>query len=304
MKKYTAIALLLTAALTISACSKAEDNIQAENGGTPSQTATENTSEESGGEITEEDTEEQQPEPEIPEDVQNVMDTFEVDSFTTPDGTEVKLTEASSQMGDIVLCFDFAYIRYALPIYSDTVIDPGLYDFENFKFRDDVDAELEQKPFKVVVGDVLDNGMTVTEVNYAVARWDTVHAFENDVWMEGECELEGILYRAPEDDYMIAKDEVLFWPNPTDGALPALYEPYFCFARYGVDLHDEFAFMNDGGQYSLGDVHEMDVDIADWFEDTTYVRAKVTLDGIHMRNSENFGSQYWSTLKSAEILNS
>ena len=304
MKKYTAIALLLAAALALSACSKAEDNIQAENDGTTSQTTTESAPEESGKEITEEDTEEQPSEPEIPEDVQSVIDTFEEDSFTTPDGTEVKLTEASSQMGDIALCFDFAYIRYALPIYNDTVNDPEMYDFENFEFRDDVYAELEQKPFKVVVGDVLDNGMTVTEVKYLVARWDTVHAFENDIWMEGECELEGILYRAPEDDYMIAKDEVLFWPNPTDGAVPALYEPYFCFTTYGVDLHDEFAFCNDGGRYSLGDVHEMDVDIADWFEDTTYVRVKVTLDGIHMRYSENFGSQYWGKLKSAELLDS
>ena len=48
MKKYTAIALLLAAAITLSACSKAEDNIQAENGGTPSQTTTENAPEESG----------------------------------------------------------------------------------------------------------------------------------------------------------------------------------------------------------------------------------------------------------------
>ena len=304
MKKYTAIALLLAAALALSACSKTEDNIQTENDGTTSQTTTESAPEESGEENTEEDTEEQPSEPEIPEDVQNVIDMFEVNSFTTPDGTEVMLTEASSQMGDSVLCFDFAYIRYALPIYNDTVNDPELYDFENFEFREDVYAALEQKPFKVVKGDVLDNGMTVVETNYAVGSWDPNGIFENGVTLEGECELEGVLFRAPEDDYMIAKDEVIFYPNPTSGVVPASYDPYVALAASAVDLHDEFAFLNDGGMISLGDVHEMAVDIADWFEDKTYVKVKVTLDGITIRYSENFGSQYWSKLKSAELLDS
>ena len=56
MKKYTAIALLLAAMLGLSAC-KTEDNIQVENGGTPSQTTTANAPEESGNESTEENTE-------------------------------------------------------------------------------------------------------------------------------------------------------------------------------------------------------------------------------------------------------
>ena len=304
MKKITALALLLAAALTLSAC-KTEDNIQPENGGgTPSQTTDKKTPEESGenSENNSEENSDEQP-AEIPEDVQKVIDTFEADSFTTPDGTEVMLTEASSQMGDLVLNFDFAYIRYALPIYSDTDIDPELYDFESFQFNTDTYATLEQKPFKVVKGDVLDNGLTVTEANYTVAPWDTEHAFENGVTLEGEWELEGVLYRAPEDDYMIAKDEVLFYPNSNSGTVPASFDPYVAIPISPVDLHDEFAFMNDGGQYSLGDVHEMDVDIADWFDDQVYVKVKVTLDGLRIRYSDNFGSQYWSTLKSAEILN-
>ena len=301
MKQYTAIALLLAAALTLSACSNAEDNIQVENGGTPSQTTTENTPEESGKETTEENTEEQPTEPEIPEDVQNAIDQFDVDSFTTPDGTEVKLTEAVSVMGESILFFDFAYIRYALPIYSDTVNNPELYDFENFEFRDDYPDVLEQKPFKVVKGDVLDNGMTVTEVTYAMSPWDT-NPMENGVTLDGELELEGILYRVPEDDYGVSKDEVYFYPNPTDSVVPAAYSPYAAFTVRCVDPYSEFAFVNDGGSYCLGIVNDIDVDIADWFEDSSYVRARVTLDGMQIGYNDNFGSRYWSTLKSAQLV--
>lgn len=300
MKKYTVTALLLAAALTLSACGTGRDG---ENGGgTPSESNSGSVPEENGGENSEKD--EQPSEAEIPEDVQNVIDMFDVDCFTAPDGTVVMLTEASSQMGESVLYFDFAYIGYALPVYSDTVIDPELYDFENFEFREDVYAPLEHEYFKVVKGDVLDNGMTVVEANYAVASWGLDYPFENGVTLEGECELEGVLFRFPDDDYMFAQDDVLFYPNPASGIVPTAYgSPYVVMmAEHGVDLHDEFAFLNDGGRVSLGDVKSMNVNIADWFKDTSYIRVKVTLDGMRIRFSDNFGPQCWSTLKSVEKL--
>ena len=310
MKKITAIALLSAAALALSACAENTDKIQVENDvGTTSSTTTttENAPEESSGEITEEDTEESTEDPDDFFDEQPTLEEaiakFSTDSFTTPDGTEVPLTDAVSNMWD-VLFFDFAYIRYAEPIYSDTVSDPDLFDFESFEFRTLPEEGLEQKPFKVVEGDVLDNGMTVAKANYAVASWDTEHAFENGVELEGELTLEGILFKFPEDDYMFDQDDVIFYPNPTDSLVPSTFDSYFPFVASAVDLHDEFAFITDGGRFSLGNVHEMDVDIADWFENNSYVKVRVTLDGIQLIYSENFGSRAWSSLKSAERLDS
>ena len=313
MKKITAIALLSAAALALSACSDGgEDNPVVQ---TPADSTTENTDEETGsensGEITEGETGNETEEiTENPDDffdeqptLEEAIAEFSTDSFTTPDGTEVPLTDAVSNMWD-VLFFDFAYIRYAEPIYSDTVSDPDLFDFESFEFRTLPEEGLEQKPFKVVEGDVLDNGMTVARANYAVASWDTEHAFENSVELEGELTLEGILFKFPEDEYMFDQDDVIFYPNPTDSLVPTTFDSYFPFVASAVDLHDEFAFINDGGRFSLGNVHELDVDIADWFEDSPYVKVRVTLDGIQLIYSENFGSRAWSSLKSAERLDS
>ena len=297
MKKYTAIALLLAAALTLPACAVKGDIIQVENGGgTPSQTTTEKATEES---------EESSEQPaEIPEDVQRLIDMFEVDSFTAPDGTEVMLTEASSQTGDSVLCFDFAYIGYAQPVYCDTVIDPDLYDFENYEFREGAFAGLEHTPVKVVKGDVLDNGMTVAEASYQVAPGTTDTVLHNEIILEGECELEGVLYLCGDEEYLSAQDDVLFYPNPTDCAVPIAISGSngFSVTSNGVDLYSELAFINDGGKLGLGNVHELNVDIADWFADASYVRVRITLDGMRIRYTENFGAQGWSTLKSVEKL--
>lgn len=305
MKKITAITLLLAAALTLSACGT-NDNIQVENGfGTPSQTTAENTPNET---TSDDGGENNTGEHEIPEDVQKAIDQFDADSFTAPDGTEVMLTEASYQMGYemgvATLFFDFAYIGYAFPVYSDTVVDPELYDFETFEFREGAYTPLEHKPLKVAKGDRLDNGMTVTEAKYGVIpAVDGVAAMTNEVIMEGEWELEGVLLCfATGDGYMFAQDDVLFYPNPVSSAVPMPYGGVEM-TQTGTDL--KFAFMNDGGKFSLGNMHEMDVDIADWFEDyDSYVRVKVTLDGLRIRYTDNFGAQAWSTLKSAERLDS
>lgn len=307
MKKYTATALLLAAVLTLSACTASDDTQNNDPEGTPSETTAENAPEESGEEGSGENAEDQPAENTPGEDVLALIEQFEVDSFTGPDGAEVKLTEAVSQMNDFALCFDFAYIRYAFPIYSDTVTNPDIYDFENFEFTVDHYTTEVPKYFKVSKGDVLDNGMTVTEANYLLTASDVKHAFEDSVVLEGECTLEGILFCAPEDEYMVAQDDVYFYPNPVSGAIPDPCDPYSYESGevaliYPVDLYSEFAFVSDGGSFSLGNVHELDVDIADWFMDSPYVRVRVTLDGMRLRYSDNFGTQGWSTLKSVERL--
>ena len=323
MKKYSAIALMLAAALTLSACgdTKEENNV-----GTPSETTPENAlgnndaqtggengtnTDEDNGTNTDGDNSAETGEDNgwVPplelsteEAIQSLIGQFDADSFTAPDGTEVMLTEATSAMNDFALYFDFAYIRYAEPVYKDTVSNPEIYDFTEYEFKEDPHDGLEQKPFKAVKGDVLENGMTVVEANYALTSYDIDYPFENGVQLEGECTLEGVLFRFAEDDYMFAQDDVLFFPNPTTGTIPTTYDPYLPFAMNGVDLDNEFAFICDGGRISLGNINDMDVDIADLFKDSSYVKVKVTLDGMHIRYSENFGSQCWSTLKSVEKL--
>ena len=296
MKKYTAIALMLTVALSLSACSKAgEDNIQPENGvDTPSQTTTEKAPEES-----EESSEEKDEQPdEIPEDVQKVIDMFDADSFTAPDGTEIMLTEASSQVNDYALCFDFAYIRYAEPIYTDTFTNPELYDFENYEFTEENFAEIKATPFKVEKGQVLDNGLTVKEASYFYSPWGYV---ANEVDLEGEITLEGLLFCFFEEEYGYDQDDLIFYTDPTGGAVPVIHSD-FSHTMSGVDLYSEFAFIFDGDIVRLGSINE--VGDAEWFRDRQYIKVRATLENLQLRNNESFGTRSYATLKNVEFLDS
>ena len=313
MKKYTVIALLLAAAVTLSACSS-EDNIQAENdgGGTTSSTTTGSTPEESSGEITEDGTEESsgentEGEPEEsesePEDdifreptMEETLAGFDSDSFTTPDGKEIPLTDATSNMWDS-LVFDFAYMRYATPVYSDTVSNPELYDFENFEFTVDEYAEVEAVPFMVKKGDVLDNGLTVAEASYMVAPYGVRM---NEVELEGEITLEGLLFCYFEEEYGFDQDELIFYPDPTSGTVPMIYSPWMITTSSGVDLYSEFACVCDSRFFSLGNIN--DIGSADWFAEGSFVRAKVTMENLRLNDNDNFGTRCHATAKKVELV--
>ena len=299
MKKYTAPALLLAAALALSACGT-EDKAQPENSsGTTSSTTSENTSEESSVENTEEETKEEVGEPDDDgfkqPSLEEAIAGFPSDSFTAPDGTEIMLTEATSNMWESLI-FDFAYIRYAQPIYSDTVTDPDLYDFENFEFTVDEYAEVEAAPFKVVKGQVLDNGLTVKEVRCGVAPYG-IRA--NNVELEGELTLEGLLFCFFEGEYAYDQNELVFYTDPTSGAVPVIYEldPR---TKSGVDLYSEFAFVFDGDIVRLGSINE--AGSPDWFADSAYVRAKVTLENLKLNYNDTIGARCFATLKNVEFL--
>ena len=322
MKKYTAIALLLAAAITLSAC-KEEDNFQVENnGGTTSSTTTGNTPEESSdnntdkeensGENTSEETEESTGEPdgenggessddpdgeliiELPS-FEETLAGFDSDSFTAPDGKEIPLTEATSNMWDS-LVFDFAYMRYSNPIYSDTVSNPGLYDFENFEFTVDPYAEVEATPFMVKKGDVLDNGLTVAEASYMIAPYGVRM---NEVELEGEITLEGLLFCYFEEEYGFDQDELIFYPDPTSGTVPMIYSSLMITSS-GVDLYSEFAFVCDSRFFSLG--HINDIGSADWFAEGSFVRAKVTMENLRLNDNDNFGTRCHATAKNVELV--
>lgn len=302
MKKITALALLLTAALALSACGT-NDNIQVENGGgSSSQNTADNAPEQSSEKNSEEPHEEQPSENSPSEDVLALIEQFGVDSFTAPDGSEVKLTEATSQLNDYILHFDFAYMRYANPIYSDTVANPDLYDFENFAFTVDEYAEVETEYFKVVKGQTLDNGLTVKDASYEMSSDSLMYSdgFTTiNVELEGEITLEGLLFCFFEEEYGFDQDEVIFYPNPASGTVPLIYSPNSN-TKNGVDLYSEFAFVCDSDFLRLGSVNE--IGSSDWFKDGSYVRVKATLENLQLYDSDFMGVNCFATLKNVEFL--
>ncbi|MCM1167028.1 MAG: hypothetical protein NC299_15165, partial [Lachnospiraceae bacterium] len=109
---------------------------------------------------------------------------------------------------DVMLTFDFAYIRYARPY------------FYTGEFFEDVDREPlpEMKWFKIREGDRLDCGLIVKKAEfemYPVLGWENLTRRQT-VEFDGEITLEGILFATTNpNDYASKVGDLNFIPDPT-----------------------------------------------------------------------------------------
>lgn len=296
MKKISAIALFLAAVLALSACESGGKDQGESEGSNTSSTTTGSTPGEGSGDGEEENGGDSEGPSAPSEEVLAVIENeFDFDSFTGPDGKEVMLTEAASTNG-YMLAFDFGYIRIADGIYSDTVANPDLYDFEDFAFSVDNEAAANTAAFKVVKGQKLDNGMTVVEARYDVMPDGRL---SNSVVLDGEITVEGLLFCFFEEEYGFTEDEVIFYPNPASAQIPAIWLPDSKLLS-GVDLYSEFAFVCDGDIFRLGSIN--DIGSADWFANGSYVRVKVTLSDLKLEGTGDIGASSSATMKNVEFL--
>lgn len=127
------------------------------------------------------------------------------EEFAFPDGTVVPKEDIDIKFpnpGDP--CLDFAFIRYAEPIFISTLDDPDIVDFEKFEIREESRYEFEPKWIKVQKGDILENGLKVvsaqTHCRSVKDDGNTVLQLFGEVKTEGGTTFGGILRYFNNDD--------------------------------------------------------------------------------------------------------
>lgn len=234
-------------------------------------------------------------------ELQEAIDVFMYDTIPFMDGTACSKNDAAwgntfeydNGEKKSVLGFDFAFMRYAMPIYSDTDTDPDLYDFDDYEYSianlwDNIEGA---EYFKVTAGQKLENGLTVLKSFCTVPAVfdDGAHIGVNEIYLEGSITTDGVLEYYEQDEYILPKGSVLFYPNPLScDNLPVSYGGSLC-TTGSADLDGKFAFQNDGARFYVGNINEIDADISDYFEHGKLVKVKATLSDITLRYDESTG---------------
>lgn len=144
------------------------------------------------------------------------------EDFIGADGKPVTLANAViDDMGGVL--FDYAFLGNAPQVYDDTFKNPELINWETMEFAPGGE-NYTPTGIRVRTGDVLENGLKVTQADYAleygeqmdeatgqvVNEWQTSYGTLN---FEGELTLNGTLYCVPADDYMAFEGELNFYPD-------------------------------------------------------------------------------------------
>ena len=235
-----------------------------------------------------------------------------IDIFTMDDieaaGEILKKADADYLYGDseYVVCagYDFSYLRKAKSHFRNTIDEPGMINWETLEVSDE--PETSPVPasdyFKIKAGDVLENGLTVKKAQTAFGYAGDGLISDMKVELEGEITLEGILKCMPEDQYIIGKGELIFYPDSLKHSdILAPFKEYSSDPWTYVDSEYKFAMVYSGEPLYLGLVDNAPAGVSDFFANDTYIKAKVTVSDIYYKTG-NGGIRGFATIKNVEKL--
>lgn len=247
-------------------------------------------------------------------EIQKVIDKFPLDTFIGFDGKEVKKTDAVGAMqgedGQITyLTYDFAYLRYAKPVWKNTLLNTDVIDWETYEFNDNTEQSISNPNyFSVKKGDVLDNGLSVKKATTVFYPQNVESGLEiwqsrSTVNFEGQLTLSGIMHCVSGDsDYIDMDGDLFFYADPSDGKLitPSAENPKTASLVSIVDPETKFALLCDGQRFCLGNINEGNViDLSEVIDSGEYRNATVTLENVRVVFTEGAGAYVYGTLVSA-----
>lgn len=213
------------------------------------------------------------------------------EEFAFPDGTVVPKEDIDikfSTPGDPYL--DFAFIRYAEPIFISTLDDPDIVDFEKFEIREESRYEFEPKWIKVQKGDILENGLKVVSAQTHCRSvndddGNTVLQLFGEVKTEGGTTFGGILQYFNNDDNFCGLN---FYPDSTEYKIPVIYNDHSSECEEirlcSLDTAGNRALVCDGGYFEyfrFKSKYSRNVgDFKGMFTENTLCGAKVTFKDI------------------------
>lgn len=191
------------------------------------------------------------------------------EDFIGADGKPVTLDGAFLDE-DGGVAFNYSFMSYAKPIYDDTFKNPELINWETLEFAPGGE-NYTPTGIRVKAGDILENGLKVTQADYSLAyeermdeaagqvvyEWGTSYGTLN---FEGELTLSGTLYCMPADDYMAFEGELYFYPDTKSFAqLPVACEFNPKEKRTIEAVYPDAKFaVRCGAMYNLGNINDGD----------------------------------------------
>lgn len=223
------------------------------------------------------------------------------DEIPLPDGSTIPKSElfAPEWENGTSPRLDFAFIRYAEPIFVSTLDDPDIVDFETFDIKGDIQQNIEPQWIKVQAGDILENGLKVVSAEtrcWAGTDEDgntTVQLSYGKIMTEGEMTFEGVLqYYNGSEYYGYGDYYISFFPDSTKYRIPIIYNdsPLECSELQirSLDISRNLALVYDGGYFYYfrfeSQCYRDENNFKDMFMEDTVRKAKMSFKDIVIGN--------------------
>ncbi len=189
----------------------------------------------------------------------------------------------------------FTYLRWATPVFENTLDNPKLIDPDTGKMSEYLDNPERPDPewFVVKTGDKLENGLVVKSAeciyNFHTYEGELLSEVEyTAVEFENQLTLTGLLCCNSEDEAYTAKGDLLFLPDTVANKnVPYVHSGHDARDSYRLwsSCYGDIYFVFDGMEYKVGNINDSAVDYSGIIDNGGICKVKVTLDNISLAHS-------------------
>lgn len=249
----------------------------------------------------------------------------EITTVYTNDGSDCAPADLTEDIFLAVLCNGFTYVAEPSRVSRNTADHADVFDSGEMRFTD-MSESVVKNYVRLNVGDTI-CGMTLKSAYVNFARGSEEESFKmNDgsfkkgselglkeiyftagtAEFEGELEMTGYICRIAEDMYGIGAGDIIFVPCDGEANFPVMsyrlsgddgfYHTSQLYSLPGLTWQNEFGYVR------LGNVNDTEADVSGLPEDGSFVKARVTANGLTLTCGLNFVSTTSSELTDLTVL--
>lgn len=222
----------------------------------------------------------------ITESLDNVKTGAPVKSFTGIDGETLSVESAVNVIepdpetqSNYVFVYDNSYLSYNTPVYEIESEGLGVTldtDETTKKYNEYLNSK--KKVYTVKRGDKLENGLICTDANTSYYYNDdgSVSLLDTQACFSGELTLTGTVRCTQDDDPIVGKGDLTFYPDAGNGNIISRYETNL---PESVDINSSGILYE---KFRFGNISDLAEEYASMIGDNECINVQVTLKDIHI----------------------
>lgn len=250
----------------------------------------------------------------------------EITTVFTNDGSDCAPADLTEDVFSAVLCSGFTYVAEPSKVSRNTIDHADVYDSGEMRFTD-MSESVVKNYVRLNVGDTI-CGMTLKSADVNFARGSEEETFNmkdgsvkkgselglKEIYFtagtaefEGELKMTGYICQIADDDlYGVGVGDIIFVPCDGEANFPVMsyrlsgddgfYHTSQLYSLPGLTWQNEFGYM------CLGNVNDTEADVSGLPEDGSFVKARVTANGLTLTCGLNFVSTTSSELTDLTVL--
>lgn len=232
------------------------------------------------------------------------------ESFTGYLGETLHGADASEQFGRTYYFDGFTYLRWATPVFDNTLKTPDLINWVTYDMPeyDDIRAQKNPEWFLAKPGDVLENGLVVKSASCGFEKVGFPDGTEgviqsvSEVTFKNTLTLSGVLYCEPEDDLYVTNGDLFFFADSTANSNIPVINQSSTSDTYSLEknVFSNAAFVYDGMYFRVGNIDSVSLDLSGIIKRGEICEVRVVLDNIELRNNERTMSGSFADIVSIE----